>query len=375
LSADPSPPFRSPEPSPAVGARRVAIDAFRGVTVAAMILVNNPGSWSAVYGPLDHAEWHGWTPTDLIFPFFLFLVGVSLPFSTRGSVREAVIRAAKIFALGFLLAFYPRFDLAAVRIPGVLARIALCYLAAFLARKYLRPAGIAALAAALLAGYWALLTFVPVPDGHLPNLGPSTNLGAWLDRMLLGGHLWSQSESWDPEGLLSTLPAIATTLLGILAGEVLAARLALRRTLLLLAVPGIALTAAGLAWDASFPINKNLWTSSYALFTAGLAALCLAAFHALTDGWGRQRWARPLGVYGVNAIVVFVASGFLAKTLLRIKLPFHGQPTSLQACLYRTLFAPYLAPENASLAYAAANVLGWYLVLLWMDRRGIRIKV
>jgi predicted acyltransferase len=300
---------------------------------------------------------------------------VSLPFSTRGSVREAAVRAAKIFGLGFLLAFYPRFDLATVRIPGVLVRIALCYFAAFLARKLLRPAGIAALAACLLAGYWALLTWVPVPDGHAPSLEPSTHLGAWLDRSLLGGHLWSQSKSWDPEGLLSTLPAIATTLLGVLAGEVLAARLSLRRTLLLLAVPGIALTAAGLAWDATFPINKNLWTSSYALFTAGLAALFLAAFHALTDGWGQKAWARPLVVYGVNAIVVFVASGLLAKTLLWVKLPLGGKPVSLQAHLYRTLFAPFLAPENASIAYAVANVLGWYLVLVWMDRRGIRIKV
>lgn len=353
--------------------RLTSLDAFRGATVAAMILVNNPGG-AATYGPLEHAEWHGWTPTDLIFPFFLFLVGAALPFSTRDTPRAAAWRAGKIFGLGFLLAFYPRFDLTTVRIPGVLQRIAVCYLATFLAKKLLRP-GLAVLAAALLAASWALLTIVPVPDGHPPNLEPETHLGAWVDRAVFGPHLWARSKTWDPEGLLSTVPAIATTLLGVLAGFVLASRLSAVRKALSLALPGVVLTVGGIAWGMVLPINKNLWTPSYTLFTAGLAALFLAAFHLVTDGWGWKRWARPFGVYGVNAILVFVGSGFLAKTLLLVKIPQGEGRVSLQAFLYQHLYAPWLSPENASLAYALTHVVGWYLVLAWLDRRGLHWKV
>lgn len=360
--------------------RLTSVDALRGATVAAMILVNSPGG-AATYGPLEHAEWHGWTPTDLIFPFFLFLVGVALPFSTRDTTGAAAWRAGKIFGLGFLLAFYPRFDLSTVRIPGVLPRIAVCYFAAFLAKKTLRPVGIAVLAAVLLAAGWAFLTLVPVPDGHPPNLEPETHLGAWVDRAVFGPHLWARSKTWDPEGLLSTVPAVATTLLGVLAGFLLASRLPPVKKAGWLALAGTVLTAAGLAWGTSWgglPINKNLWTSSYALFTAGLAALFLAAFHLVTDGWGWRRWAKPFVVYGVNAILVFVGSGFLAKTLLLVKIPQDppdGSRVSLQAYLYQHLYAPWLSPENASLAYALTHVLGWYLVLAWLDRRGLHWKV
>jgi predicted acyltransferase len=365
-----------PEP---VRPRLTSVDAFRGATVAAMILVNSPGG-AATYGPLEHAEWHGFTPTDLIFPFFLFLVGVSLPFSTRDTTGAAAWRAGKIFGLGFLIAFYPRFDLSTVRIPGVLPRIAVCYFAAFLAKKTLRPVGIAVLAALLLAAGWALLTLVPVPDGHPPNLEPETHLGAWVDRAVFGPHLWARSKTWDPEGLLSTVPAIATTLLGVLAGFLLASRLPTVRKAGILALAGAVLTGAGLAWGTwgALPINKNLWTSSYALFTGGLAALFLAAFYLVTDGWGWKRWAKPFVVYGVNAILVFVGSGFLAKTLLLIKVPQDppdGSRVSLQAFLYQHLYAPWLSPENASLAYALTHVLGWYLVLAWLDRRGLHWKV
>src|SRR5262245_40558989 len=178
-----------PGPSP----RLVSLDAFRGATIAAMILVNNPGNWGAVYWPLDHARWHGWTPTDLIFPFFLFIVGMAMTFSRRSTFREALRRAAIIFALGLFMAAYPFFDLTTVRIPGVLQRIALCYLAAWLARRATGATGQAVVAAALLAVYWLLMTRVPVPGGIAPNLEPETNLAAWLDRTLLSGHLWKQT--------------------------------------------------------------------------------------------------------------------------------------------------------------------------------------
>src|SRR5688572_751208 len=295
--------------------RLVSLDAFRGLTIAAMILVNNPGDWGHVYWPLGHATWHGWTPTDLIFPFFLFMVGMALPFSRRVHAHEALRRAAVIGGLGLFISAYPYFDLATVRIPSVLMRIALCYLAAWGIRRVTGPAGQATTALALLVGYWFLMTRVTVPDGTPPNLEPATNLGAWLDRRLLDGHLWKVSKTWDPEGVLSTLPAIATTLLGLLAGEWLrTVHDGLRKTAGLLA-GGLALVVAGLLWGRAFPINKSLWTSSYAVFTAGMAAYLFGLFYWIADVCGHRRWCRPLVAYGRNAILVFVLSGLLARTL------------------------------------------------------------
>ena len=355
--------------------RLVSVDAFRGATVAGMILVNNPGDWGHIYAPLEHAAWNGWTPTDLIFPFFLFLVGASLAFSTRDTTREAAIRALKIFGLGFFMAFYPRFNIFTVRIPGVLARIALCYFVAFLIKKHFGPRAVAFIAAFCCLGYWFLMTVVPVPGGITPNLEPSTNLGAWLDRLVFGNHLWVSSKTWDPEGLLSSLPAVGTTLLGYLAGSLFRAGLDASEILRRLVVSGFVMTVAGLAWDTVFPINKSLWTSSYVLFTAGLASLILALFYWVADVRGFKSGLKPFVIYGVNAIVVFVASGLLAKTMGLIKVPLGDKTVSSQVFIYKAFFESWLQPINASLAYAIANVLGWYLVLWWMDRRKIYIKV
>src|SRR5688572_18757571 len=252
--------------------RLVSLDAFRGLTIAAMILVNNPGDWLHVYWPLLHAPWHGWTPTDLIFPFFLFMVGMALPFSRRVQPREALRRALVIAGLGLFMAAYPYFDLATVRIPGVLMRIAICYFAAWGIRRLGGARVHAAIAVILLVAYWYLMTRVPLPGGAAPSLDPETNLGAWWDRTLFGAHLWKASKTWDPEGLLSTLPAIATTLLGMLAGDWLRSPHDGNRKTLGLLGAGLILTVAGMAWGASFPINQRLWTSSYVLLTAGLAA-------------------------------------------------------------------------------------------------------
>ena len=355
--------------------RLVSVDAFRGATVAAMILVNNPGDWGHIYAPLEHAAWNGWTPTDLIFPFFLFLVGASLAFSTRDTTRAAAVRALKIFGLGFFMAFYPRFNLATVRLPGVLARIALCYFVAFLIKKHFSPRGVAAIAALCCLGYWFLMTLVPVPGGIAPNLEPETNLGAWLDRTIFGAHLWVSSKTWDPEGLLSSLPAVGTTLLGYLTGTLFRRGLAPAEILRRLTISGVVMTVSGLVWDTVFPINKSLWTSSYVLFTAGLASLFLAAFYWIADVKGHKAPMKPFVIYGVNAIVVFVASGLLAKTMGLIRIPLGIKTVSSQAYIYQTAFLSFFDPINASLAYAIANVLGWYAVLWWMDRRGIHIKV
>ena len=355
--------------------RLVSVDAFRGATVAAMILVNNPGDWGHIYWPLEHAPWNGWTPTDLIFPFFLFLVGASLAFSTRDTTRAAAVRALKIFGLGFFMAFYPRFDIFSVRIPGVLPRIALCYFVAFLIKKHFGKPAVAAIAAACCLGYWFLMTMAPVPGGFAPNLDPETNLGAWLDRTIFGPHLWVSSKTWDPEGLLSSMPAVGTTLFGYLAGSLFRSGLSAFEIIRRLCVSGLVFTIAGVAWDTVFPINKSLWTSSYVLFTAGLASLSLAGFYWIADVKGLKAGMKPMVIYGVNAIVVFVASGLLAKTMAAIKLPLGDKTVSSQVLIYQTLFASWLEPFNASLGFAIANVLGWYAVLWWMDRRGIYVKV
>jgi predicted acyltransferase len=352
-------------------ARLVSLDAFRGIAIAAMILVNNPGSWSAVYWPLLHAEWHGWTPTDLVFPFFLFAVGVSIQLSRRKSYGSALRRAAILFALGLLMAAFPHFDLARLRVPGVLQRIALCYLAAFVVRRAFGAAGQVAACAASLVGYWLLMTRVPVPDGPPPNLDPGKNLAAWVDRLLLEGHLWRQTRTWDPEGVLSTLPAIATTLLGVLAGVWLRSDRPPFAKAVGLMGAGLLLEALGVLWHASFPINKNLWTSSYALFTAGLASAALGLVYLAADVHGRRGWARPGIVFGRNAIFVFVASGLVAKALLAAR----PGGVSLQARIHATVFEAWLPPFPASLAHAAAILLAWYLVLLWMDRKGLYFKV
>lgn len=357
--------------APPAAARLLSLDALRGATIAAMILVNNPGAWDHVYAPLEHAPWHGFTPTDLIFPFFLFIVGVSITLSRRTRFGAVLRRALVLIALGLFMAAFPAFHLETLRWPGVLQRIGLCYFAAWALQRRLRTPALAWAGGVLLVGYWALLTRVPLPDGSGANLDPGTNLTAYVDRQLMSGHLWRQTRTWDPEGLLSTLPAVATTLIGVLAGRWLAGAASPLRAVRGLGLGGLAFTLAGLAWSLGFPINKNLWTSSYVLFTGGLAWLAFALSYWLADVRGWRAWTRPWVTFGVNAIFVFVASGLAAKLLARV----HVGPRSLQAALHARLFASWLPPEPASLAYALANVLFWYALLRAMQARGIYVKI
>lgn len=365
------------------GGRLLSLDVFRGATVAAMVLVNNPGTWAAVYAPLRHAEWHGWTPTDLVFPFFLFIVGVAVPLSlgprlARGDARAAMLgriarRAAVIFALGLFLHAFPAFDLATLRIPGVLQRIAVCYLVTatlFVTTGWRTQAGVAAVA---LLGYWAALTLVPVPGFGAGDLGQEGNLAAFIDRALLGPHMW---RVYDPEGLLSTVPAIGTTLAGLLAGHWLRAAADHRRAVRGLAGAGALATAAGLVWDAWLPINKPLWTSSYALFTAGVALLALAACHRVVEVRGLRRWTPPLVAFGVNALALFFLSTLVARVLVVVKVPLGDRgPVALHAAIFERVFAPWASPVNASLAFALATVLAWLAVMWVLYRKDIRLTV
>jgi len=368
-------------------ARLLSLDALRGITVAAMVLVNNPGTWRAVYPPLRHADWHGWTPTDLVFPFFLFIVGVSIPLSLsrragegqdRPVLARVLRRSAVIFLLGIVLNGFPWFDWATLRIPGVLQRIALCYLAAALVYLATGWRGQAWAAAGLLLGYWALMTLVPVPGYGAGDLGKAGNLAAYVDRTLLGSaHLWQQAKVYDPEGLLSTLPAIATTLLGVLAGGWVAAGRSPKAVAAGLAVAGLAAAVLGAGWGLWFPINKALWTSSYALFTAGLAAVTLAGCYWLVEARGFRRWAWPFAWFGVNALALFFLSTLAAKVLLLVRVG--PEATRLHAWLFERLFAPWAASLNTSLAsvslaWALAYVLVWWGAMWLMFRLGLRLR-
>jgi predicted acyltransferase len=379
--------------------RLVSLDVFRGVTIAAMILVNDPGSWSHVYAPLEHADWNGWTPTDLIFPFFLFIVGVSMTLSfaarvARGASRKSLAlhvirRSAIIFLIGLFLNGFPDFDFSTIRIMGVLQRIAICYLVAgllYLAtyRESLTEGGtairanvpaIALTAIILLAGYWAVMKLVPVPGYGVGGLGKEDNLAAYIDRSLMGGHLWSESKTWDPEGFLSTLPALATLLMGILAGEWLRSRETAARKFFGLAASGLVLVLLGEIFDRWFPINKSLWTSSFALFTVGCALLALALCYWAVDvrGWRRVAW--PALVFGMNAILAYALAALLSEVSDAFEFHYgRGHSATLHGLVYRH-FTSHLSPLNASLAFAILFVIIVFALIWPLYRARIFVRI
>lgn len=391
-------------------ARLISLDAFRGATIAAMILVNNPGSWAHVYPPLQHAAWIGCTPTDLIFPFFLFIVGVSMAFSRRSAWGSAVKRAAVLIALGLLLNWFGKWDPAIVRWPGVLQRIGLCYLLAWMLSHARLTVQITA-SAIVLIGYWALLQFSPMPAGP-PSMVPNMNWARAIDHALIPlAHLYKSGEGTDPEGLLSTLPATVTVMLGLWTGQILARSSARFETatgikgavtfdaVRTLMVLGFALSLAGWLWaglpignwlsDGSTlggiacPISKPLWTSSYVLLTGGLAILSLASCVLAWEIYaGRTRViAQPLAVLGRNAILVFVGSGLLARAFSLVKVPVASAPpsqpltTPLSRWLYEHALLRVASPINASLLYALATVTLWWLIAWFCARRRWYLKV
>jgi len=366
--------------------RLESLDVFRGLTIAGMILVSTPGTWDTVYSELEHAAWNGWTLADLVFPFLLFAMGAAVPFALarrRGtrSVRHHVIRrAAILFALGLLLNAIeaaPPLSLATFRIPGVLQRIALVYLAvSWLTERTSTRTQIGVAIAALL-GYWAAIVFVPVPGCESPTMSAECNIGSFIDRHVFARHM--AYGIWDPEGLLSTIPAVATALFGVFAGDWLKEPGARHRTATLFAAgAGAALVA--LMWDRVFPINKNLWTSSFALFTAGLAAQVLAACHWLLDVQGWRTWSRPFVAFGRNPLAGYFLSvggdSILTRWIVSVGTEY---ASSLKGFVYRVLFASWATRccggETASLAYALAYVAVWALVLGEMHRRRIYVGI
>lgn len=374
--------------------RLLSLDAFRGFAIAAMLLVNNPGDWGHVYAPLLHAKWNGWTFTDWVFPFFVFISGMAMTISLarraqagadKGRLLLATSRRALvIIGIGLALNLIPSFNFETVRIPGVLQRLGLCTLLAAPIVLWCGARGVALWALGLMALYSLVQLCVPVPDAdgivHVGLLEPGKDAGAWLDRRLLDGHLWRQAKTWDPEGLLSTLPAVASQLLGVLAGYVLASQRQPAEKTMTWVLAGLAALWLGQVLDAwLMPINKSLWTPSYVFAMAGWACLVFAVFYWLLDAsprpLARARWARllhPLVVFGMNALFLFALSGLVAKTLYTVKL---ADGRSLGATLYAPLRDSGLAPVNASLLHALLFLLVMYAIAWLMYRKHWFVKV
>jgi predicted acyltransferase len=356
--------------------RLLSLDVFRGLIIAFMVIVNTAGTGKAVYPPLRHARWDGWTPTDVVFPSFVWIVGVAISLSLgrkleAGADRRqlfltALRRAAILFALGLLVYLYPKFDFSTFRILGVLQRIAICYLATVGIFLITGIRGQIAAAAACLIGFALLMFYAPVPGYGAGYLDVERNFAHYIDRIVLGAHNYGNTKTWDPEGVVSTLPAIGTCLIGLLAGHLLAWRreLSVRTTWML--IIGNVLIAVAFIWDASLPINKSLWTSSFVLLMAGLDFVMFGAILWLIDGVGYRRGLAPLVILGKNAIAVYMTSELVDITLHAI--PFGG--TSLRVWLYETWFAPLASPMNASLLYAITYMLSMLGVAYFLHRRG-----
>ena len=425
LPAPPATPEPTAQPSvtATAPARVLSVDVLRGLTIALMILVNDPGDWAHTYAQLDHAKWNGFTLTDFVFPNFLFLVGVSIIFSLQSRIARSaggildkatkktlalhiLRRAFLIFAIKMFLTAFPYFHYTHFRIYGVLTRIALCYLVAgLICLVTQRVRTLAAITATLLIGYWALMRFVPVPGlgtptHDFPILDPDRNLTAWLDRAISAftqstihtGTLYEHTR--DPEGLLSTLPAIATTLIGSITGLWLrrvesrneyrnSSSISRTHCLNGLIVTGIVSIAVGLLWNFSFPINKNLWTSSFVLYAAGWSLLTLALCYWLIDirrlneTPAGKRFLWPWLIFGSNAITAFVVSNLIVKIMLWIKVSdsFSGKPVTAWLWTYRHLFARHGSTEVTSLLFAIAIVAVCFLPNWYLWRKRIFLKV
>ncbi|MCU0325614.1 MAG: DUF5009 domain-containing protein [Spirosomaceae bacterium] len=415
--------------------RLTSLDVFRGMTIMLMIIVNNPGDWGNVYAPFLHAEWHGCTPTDLVFPFFLFIVGVSVAINpNRPSTDKIIIRTLRIILLGLFLNYYSKIHIGSlegtplllvkvlitaiitiallgdydkkiqlyvavglfvlavvlafggfedyknVRIPGVLQRIGIVYF--IITWIFLRTNAKTQfiIGSAILLIYWFLMTVVPVPNGMPANLEPTTNLGAWFDNLILNGHLWATSKVWDPEGLLSTLPAIGTGLAGVLTGQLLKNQMTPNQRVINMISWGIGAIIVGQIWHEVFPINKALWTSSYVVYVGGLAVLILGILYWFIDVRGWDNWTKPFVIYGVNPMLVFFFSGIIPRVLGSIKI---SQPQNtenpeigLQQWLYDNWIATFFTePKNASMAGALTFLLIWFVILYLFYRKKIIFKV
>jgi predicted acyltransferase len=371
-------PARVSRPEPG---RVVSLDAFRGAVIALMVLVNDPGDGHHVYTQLEHAAWNGWTATDVVFPSFLWIAGMALTLSlskrlqagisSGALLRQAARRAAILFALGLMVYAAPDFSLATQRVLGVLQRIAICYLAAVAIYITTGIRWQIVWIAGLLIAYWLLMGLIPVPGYGAGRLDVDGNFAHYVDRMVLGAHNYHSTKTWDPEGIVSTLPALATTLFGVLAGHLLRARRALEKRAMLMLLAGAVLLAAGLVSNAWLPINKKLWTTSFALFMAGLDFVLFACFLWLIDGRGYKKAVTPLVIMGLNPIMIYMIAGLLDQVLAM---------SGWRHAIYRAVFTPAssllnASPESVSLLWALAYTGLMFGVAWIMYRRGWVVRV
>ena len=425
--------------------RLVSLDVFRGLTIAGMTMVNNPGTWSAIYPPLAHAEWHGITPTDYVFPFFLFIVGVAIPLALSKRIEEGVTnkvyfkiisRSALIFFIGLFMAAFPLFDfskpeipqfikiivmlaemailylwltgktkepligLAALavflavlyfagyplvftsfetlRIPGVLQRIAVCYLITALIFLHTDWKQMTIISVILLLFYWLIMTIVPVPGCEVTTINDKAcNLAAYVDRSIFGlNHIWRSAKVYDPEGILSTIPAIVTTISGALTGLWLKSKRGELEKVSGMFFAGLILLVLAWCWNPFFPFNKALWTSSYVLYTSGLALCFLGFCYYLIDIKGYDGWTKPFVIFGVNALALYIGSGLMARAIGIIKVTgADGKETSLQGWIYQTIFAPLADARTSSAMFAVCFILFWLFLMWLLYRKRIYIKV
>ena len=359
--------------------RIVSVDIFRGLTIVLMILVNTPGTWSNVYAPLLHAEWHGYTPTDLVFPFFLFIVGTSIVFAYQNKTANAktykkiTIRTLKLIGLGlFLGAFTITFpfieDFADIRFPGVLQRIGVVFFFAAILFINFNWKALLWTCTIILIGYWLLMGFIPVNGMESTFDRAPNNLANYVDYNVLGTHMWK--EDYDPEGILSTLPAICSSLLGIFTGLILTSKQP-KKVTIMVGIGGT-LLIIGHLWDMIFPINKALWTSSFVLVTAGWANMFLALIYYLTDVRGVQ-FGSIFRYAGANAITVYFLSSFVTKLFYEIKV---GEGTSLHGWLFDTIYVhEFMSMQMSSLLYGLTVVSFYVLLAYVLYKKGIFIKV
>lgn len=359
--------------------RLTSLDAMRGFTIAAMILVNYPASWQYIYAPLEHAEWNGLTPTDLVFPFFLFIVGVSITLSftkllekkttKKELYKKILFRAIKIFAVGILLSLIPNFDFGNIRIAGVLQRISIVFLCCsfiFLNTSFRFQAWLGAF---ILVAYWLVMTLVPTPGVGEVSLEKGVNLAAWVDSVLLPGRMWQGT--WDPEGILSTFPAVVTGITGLLAGHLLLGKRTPYEKAILLLVCGFIAVSAGYVWGLAFPVNKNLWSSSYVLVTSGLASLLLGTMYYVVDIRHYTSGTKPGIIFGANAIAIYVLSDIIS--IIFYAMPFGS--ASLNQHFMTGLTAAGFAPQLASMLYAIIFVCINFCIAYILYKKKIFIRL
>lgn len=367
--------------SEATSKRIISVDFLRGLTVAFMIFVNSPGSWDYVLPWFAHSKWNGCTPTDLVFPFFLFLVGLSICLSlapvrskpvTTSLILKLLKRAAILFLIGLLLNGFPYYHLDTLRIPGVLQRISIVFLVCSLVFLYTSLSFQIGLIFLLLLGYWGIMTCIAVPGTYVLMLEPGSNIASWVDHLLLGDHVWAQTKPWDPEGVLSTLPSIASGLIGLVTGKLIMTQEDEKVKTIYLFIAANLLLLLGVAWNEFFPINKSLWTSSYVLFSSGIALNGLALSYWIIDVSKYKGFTKPFIAFGSNAITAYILSEVVEACLYLIPA---GEGVTAKSWLYTHVYAFWMNPYLASHVMSLTFVLLVYIPVYWLYKKQIFIKI